>query len=65
MWCGDVIYIWMGKCWVYFVVVFDLFVRKLVGWVMSFSLDSRFIMKVLEMVWEICGKFGGVMFYSD
>lgn len=52
----------MGKCWVYFVVVFDLFVRKLVGWVMLFLLDSRFIMKVLEMVWEICGKFVGVMF---
>lgn len=62
MWCGDVIYIWTGKRWAYFVVVFDLFVRKLVGWVMSFSSDSRFIMKVLEMVWEIRGKFVGVMF---
>ncbi len=65
VWCGDVTYIWAGKRWAYLAVVLDLFARKPVGWAMSFSPDSRLTMKALEMAWEIRGKPGGVMFYSD
>lgn len=58
-------YIWTGKRWAYLAVVLDLFARKLVGWAMSFSPDSRFTMKALEMAWETRGKPAGVMFHSD
>ncbi|EHF7571476.1 IS3 family transposase [Salmonella enterica] len=64
VWCGDVTCIWMGKRWAYLAVVLDLFARKPVGWAMSFSPDSRLIMKALEMAWETRGKPGGVMFHS-
>ncbi len=49
-------YIWTGKRWAYLAVVLDLFARKPVGWAMSFSPDSRLIMKALEMAWETRGK---------
>ncbi|ELW9094083.1 IS3 family transposase [Escherichia coli] len=65
VWCGDVTYIWTGKRRAYLAVVLDLFARKPVGWVMSFSPDSRLTMKALEMAWETRGKPGGVMFHSD
>ncbi|CDH18725.1 transposase (fragment) [Xenorhabdus bovienii str. kraussei Quebec] len=41
VWCGDVTYIWTGKCWAYLAVVLDLFARKPIGWAMSFSPDSE------------------------
>lgn len=62
VWCGDVIYIWTGKRWMYLAVVLDLFARKPVGRAMSFSPDSRLTMKALEMAWETRGKPVGVMF---
>ncbi|TGG99021.1 IS3 family transposase [Escherichia coli] len=65
VWCGDVTYIWTGKCWAYLAVVLDLFARKPVGWAMSFSPDSRLTIKALKMAWEIRSKPAGVMFHSD
>lgn len=65
VWCGDVTYIWTGKRWAYLAVVLDLFVRKPVGWAMSFSPDSRLTTKALQMAWERRGKPSGVMFHSD
>jgi len=46
-------------------VVLALFAIKPVGWVMSFSPDSRLTMKALEMSWETRGKPVGLMFHSD
>lgn len=65
VWCSDVAYIWTGKLWAYLAVVLDLLARKPVGWALSFSPDSKLIIKVLEMAWETRGKPAGVMFHSD
>ena len=35
VWCGDVTYIWTGKCWAYLALVLGLFAHKPVGWAMS------------------------------
>lgn len=65
VWCGDVTYIWTGRRWAYLAVVLDLFVRKPVGWAMSFSPDSKLTINALEMAWETRGKPAEVMFHSD
>lgn len=65
VWCGDVTYIWTGKCWAYLAVVLDLFARKPVGWAMSTSPDSALTVKALQMAWELRGWPSGVMFHSD
>ncbi|VEN50828.1 unnamed protein product [Callosobruchus maculatus] len=65
VWCGDVTYIWTGKCWAYLAVVLDLFARKPVGWAMSTSPDSALTVKALQMAWELRGRPTGVMFHSD
>lgn len=65
VWCGDVMYIWIGNCWVYLVVVVDLFVCKVVGWVMLLLLDINLMLKVFEFVYESRGRLSGLMFYLD
>ncbi len=65
IWCGDVTYIWVGKRWAYLAIVMDLFVRKPIGWAMSFSPDSRLTTDALSMAFELRGKPKEVMFHSD
>ena len=43
----------------------DLFARKLVGWAMSYSPDTKLAAKALSMAFESRGRPKGVMFHSD
>ncbi|BCK10360.1 integrase core domain protein [Vibrio cholerae HC-51A1] len=65
VWVGDVTYIWTGNRWMYLAVVIDLFARKVIGWAMSVSPDTRLTSKALSMAYESRGKPKGVMFHSD
>ena len=65
VWVGDVTYVWAGSRWMYLAVVMDLFARKVIGWAMSLSPDSRLTGKALSMAHEARGKPKGVMFHSD
>ncbi|WP_332405501.1 IS3 family transposase [Vibrio metschnikovii] len=65
VWVGDVTYIWTGNRWMYLAVVIDLFARKVIGWAMSVSPDTRLTGKALSMAYESRGKPKGVMFHSD
>ncbi len=47
VWIGDVTYVWAGNRWMYLAVVMDLFARKVIGWAMSLSPDSRLTGKAL------------------
>jgi transposase InsO family protein len=47
VWCGDIKFVWMGTRWAYLAVVMNLFARKLVGWAMSYSPDTRLAAKAL------------------
>lgn len=55
VWVGDMTYVWAGNRWSYLAVVIDLFVRKPIGWAMSFSLDSQLTDKALKARLENCG----------
>lgn len=65
VWCGDVTYIWQGNRWCYLAVVMDLFARKIIGWAMSQSPDTRLTAKALSMAFESRGRPKDVMFHSD
>jgi putative transposase len=65
VWCGDVTYIWSGKCWAYLAIVMDLFARKPIGWSLSLSPDSQLTSDALSMAFERRGRPKGVMFHSD
>lgn len=48
-WAGDITYIWTNSGWVYLAVVIDLFSRKVVGWAVSSTPDTRLAIEALAM----------------
>lgn len=52
VWCGDVTYIWAVSRWCYLAVVINLFVRKPIGWSMSYSPDTALTGKALSIAFE-------------
>ncbi|NVZ67120.1 IS3 family transposase, partial [Pseudomonas gingeri] len=56
VWCGDVTYIQIGKRWLYFAAVLDLFARRLVGWSFSLISDATLTCEALRMAVELRGR---------
>jgi transposase InsO family protein len=48
-WCGDVTYIWTEEGWLYPSVLLDLYSRKVVGWAMSYHVETQLVTDALEM----------------
>jgi len=64
-WTADIMYIPTQEGWLYLAVVEDLFTRKIVGWSMSKSMESRLVVDALEMAVqrELPGE--GLVAHSD
>lgn len=65
VWCGDVTYIKVGKRWLYFAAVLDLFARRIVGWSFSMISDANLTCEALRMAVELRGRPRDVLFHSD
>jgi putative transposase len=65
VWCGDVTYIKVGKRWMYFAAVLDLFARRIVGWSFSIISDATLTCEALRMAVELRGRPKEVLFHSD
>lgn len=65
VWCGDVTYIKVGKRWMYFAAVLDLFARRIVGWSFSMISDATLTCEALRMAVELRGRPKEVLFHSD
>ncbi len=48
-WTTDITYIPTAEGWLYLAVVEDLFTRRIVGWSMSDTIDSRLVVDALQM----------------
>lgn len=59
VWCGDVTYVWSGRCWLYLAVVLDLYKRRVVG------LSSPLTIQALRMAYESRGRPQQLMLHSD
>ncbi|GLO52024.1 transposase [Pseudomonas putida] len=65
VWCGEVIYIQVGRRWMYLAVVIDLYARRLVGWAFSMIADANLACNALRIAAESRGRPADVMFHSD
>jgi putative transposase len=63
--CDGITHIWIGSQWTYLAVVIDLYSRRVIGWSMSESPNTKLTLKTLEMARRIRGKPKPVMFHSD
>ncbi|MDB6447186.1 IS3 family transposase, partial [Pseudomonas sp. 21TX0197] len=65
VWCGDVTYIKVGKRWLYFAAVLDLYARRVVGWAFSMISDATLTCEALRMAVEVRRRPANVLFHSD
>jgi len=48
VWAGDMTYLWTPQGWVYLAVVLDLFSRRVIGWAVSRTADTRLMIRAME-----------------
>lgn len=65
VWAGDITYISTREGWLYLAVVLDLFSRRVIGWSMSHSLESRLVIDALQMAVDSRRNGGAVLFHTD
>lgn len=64
-WASDITYIRTGEGWLYLAVVLDLFSRIVVGWSMSHSMKTRFVVDALTMAIGRRGPIRGLLWHFD
>ena len=64
-WAGDITYIMTGEGWLYLAVVIDLYSRMVIGWSMSSSMHTRFVLDAFSMAIGRRGVPKGLVWHSD
>lgn len=47
-WCSDITYIWTSEGFVYLTSIMDLYSRKIISWVLSDTLEAKWVTKAVE-----------------
>jgi len=64
-WVADITYIWSKAGWVYLAVVIDLFSRMVVGWAVSYRIDTALVCLALEKAVAKRNSKAGLLLHSD
>lgn len=48
VWCSDITYIWTFEGFVYLTSIMDLFSRKIISWVLSDTLEAKWVVQAVE-----------------
>ncbi len=64
-WVTDITYIRIKQQWLYLAIVMDLYSRQIIGWSMSYRIDSQLIIDALKMALLKRGKPKNVILHSD
>ncbi|MBU3207727.1 DDE-type integrase/transposase/recombinase [Clostridium algidicarnis] len=48
VWCSDITYIWTYDGFVYLTSIMDLYSRKIISWILSTTLESKWVIKAIE-----------------
>lgn len=64
-WVTDITYIPTSEGWLYLSAIMDLFSRRIVGWAMEASMDSRLVRRALDMAVERRRPSHGLVHHSD
>jgi putative transposase len=64
-WVADITYVPTREGWLYLAVVEDLYSRKVVGWSMAATLESRLVVDALEMALTRRRPGAGLLAHSD
>jgi len=64
-WAGDITYIMTGEGWLYLATVIDLYSRMVIGWSMSSSMHTRFVLDAFTMALKRRGVPSDLVWHSD
>jgi transposase InsO family protein len=64
-WCADITYLPTREGWLYLAVVEDLFSRRIVGWSMAATMESRLVVDALAMAVAGRRPGAGLLAHSD
>jgi putative transposase len=64
-WVADITYIPTGEGWLYLAAVEDLYSRRVVGWALALSLESRLVVDALELAVQRRLPKEGLLAHSD
>jgi transposase InsO family protein len=64
-WVGDITYIMTGEGWLYLATVIDLYSRMVIGWSMSSSMHTRFVLDAFTMALGRRGVPKDLVWHSD
>lgn len=62
---GDITYLRLGREFIYLAVVMDIYNREILGWSMSWSLETKIVLDALEMAMRKVGPDAQIIFHSD
>ena len=48
IWCSDITYIWTYEGFVYLTCIMDLYSRKIISWVLSTTLEARWVIEAVD-----------------
>jgi putative transposase len=65
IWLGDITYIPTGEGWLYLAGVMDRYSRRIVGWAMDQTIDSRLVLAAWEMAQSQRQPAPELVFHSD
>lgn len=65
LWVTDITYIWTWQGWMYLCVYLDVFSRKVVGWCIDDTMETRMVLDALNMALRRRNPGAGLIGHSD
>ena len=64
-WCSDVTYIWTYEGFVYLTSIMDLYSRKIISWVLSDTLEAKWVIKAVNKAKQVRNVDKPLVMHSD
>lgn len=65
VWCSDITYIWTFEGFVYLTSIMDLYSRKIIAWVLSETLEARWVVEAVKKAKERRNVDKPLVMHSD
>lgn len=65
VWCSDITYIWTYEGFVYLTSIMDLYSRKIISWVLSSTLEARWVVDAISKAKEARNISKPLVMHSD
>lgn len=65
VWCSDITYIWTFAGFVYLTSIMDLYSRKIIAWVLSRTLEAKWVVEAVEKAKEARGAGRPRILHTD